>query len=199
MSSPTARRWCTSPGIRGAMSCGACTAGCGRRSSCRCTARPAISRRRPSSPATMGVRDRASRVHDGEIVRLAPDPAVIDDAPGRRVCSATAACWCPRPTGRCVRAASFRSSASSSSLRLSRRGEPSWRSRWPIIDGVPAEDRRRRGRCSTCARRGRRHAAQHPGPERASSPKLVARGRSPRRAGRGRTRLGARSPFARCS
>ena len=42
ISSPTTKRWCTSPAIRDATSCARCIAGCGRRSSCPCTARRAI-------------------------------------------------------------------------------------------------------------------------------------------------------------
>ncbi len=120
-----------------------------------------------------GRRRRCSPLTDGEILRSRPiRPS--STTPRSAACSATAACWCPRPTARCVSAASCRSSASCivSLVHVAQGellGDPQ-----AIIDGVPAADRRRRRHARRRARRGRRHAARRSPSKKRKNPDIVA-------------------------
>ena len=127
-------------------------------------------------------------VQDGEIVRLAPDPAVIDDAPVARLFR-DGRLLVPEADGP-VRARRKLAAVGIVivSLCLSRRGELMAE---PLaeLDGVPAETGGRRGYARRRARRGRRHLAQPPGPgAQVARPRL--RGRSPRGAVGGRAGVG---------
>ena len=105
-----ATSWCTSPAIPAATSCAACTPGSARRWSCRCTGRRAISRRRPSSRASL-VRSRCFRC---STARSSASRPIQPSSTRLRWAgsSATAGCSCPRRRARCARAASSPPSAS---------------------------------------------------------------------------------------
>ena len=134
---------------------------------------------------------------DGEILRVAPDPAVIDDAPvgrlfrdGRLLVPAV-----DGPGARAPQAVDRRRRHRQPRRIAQGRnpGDPHGHHR-----RRPGRGRRGRRHARHRARRGRRHAALDPGKEpqepRSSGAKPCAARCAPRS-----TRLGARSPFARCS